>query len=237
MLQFAGISKKYGKRPVLSDVSFTLSPGECLGVAGHNGSGKSTLLSIVAQVETPDSGTMHYNGANVMRDRRFLKHCVGYVPQRNSLLADLTVGETLRFWQQMYGQKQDLFAPGALCSQLGLQELAKKKVGALSGGMQKRLSAALGMMHSPALLIMDEALPAMDRHYRKVLYNWLYKLKSQGTSLLYCSHEVEELKSFCDAILLLQEGRVVYYGPSQQFPSDQAWLDQWMNPVHLTAQS
>lgn len=232
MLEVLNLTKSYRKTAVLQNVSFTLAPGECLGVAGHNGSGKSTLLSLVAQVAPPDGGQIKYDGRDVLGDRAFLRTSVGYVPQQNSLLGDLTVLETLQFWQRTYGLGHlDLFSADSPCTMLGLKPIAKKRVGTLSGGMQKRVSTALALMHSPRFLLMDEVLPAMDRHYRAGLYGWLNRARGSGTAILYCSHEVEELKGFCDTILVLREGKSAYYGPSAEFPTRPDVLDAMMNPA------
>ena len=113
---------------------------------------------------------------------------------------------------------------------LGLEKISKKRLGALSGGMQKRLSTALALMHSPRFLVMDEVLPALDRHYRAQLYGWLMRARGNGTAILYCSHEVEELKGICDKILVLREGETAYYGPVADFPTQSQVLDDMMNP-------
>lgn len=232
MLEVKGLTKNYHGKPVLRDVSFSLSAGECLGVAGHNGSGKSTLLAIVGQVTAPDAGQILCDGADVMGDRQFMCGSVGYVPQNNSLLPDLTVQETLRFWQQTYHLGHlELFSPNSPCTMLGLEKIAKKRVGALSGGMQKRLSMALALLHSPRFLLMDEALPALDRQYRSLLFHWLNRAKALGTALLYCSHEVEELRDFCDTILVLRDGQTAFYGPAAAFPTLPKTLDSMMNPA------
>ena len=232
MLEVLNVTKTYGKAEVLRGVSFTLSPGECLGVAGHNGSGKSTLLSVVAQVVPPSTGQLLWNGRDVLGDKAFLRANMGYVPQKNSLLEDLTVLETLQFWQRAYPlSPQDLFAQDSPCTMLGLEKIAKKRVGALSGGMQKRLSTALALLPKPQILLMDEVLPALDRHFRLALFSWLNEARSTGTSLLYCSHEVEELRTFCDNILVLRDGKTAYYGPSADFPTQPEALSEIMNPA------
>lgn len=231
MLEAANITKRYKKKTVLSAVGFALRPGECLGIAGHNGSGKSTLLSIVAQTLRPDAGTLRCDGHDILGDRRFLRSMLGYVPQQDALLEDLTVLETLRFWQKTYGVGGDLFAPSGACAMLGLEAMAKKRVGALSGGMKKRLSCALALLHAPQYLLLDEVLPALDRHYRSQLFSWLAAYKKGGASILYCSHEAAELMDFCDSILVLREGRVVFYDAAAAFPAEAGVLDEWMNPL------
>ena len=237
MLAVKGVTKRYKKTTVLNNTGFTLAPGEMLGIAGHNGSGKSTLLSIVAQVIPADRGEILENDVPVLSNRAFMRQAIGYIPQRNGLLSDLTVTETLRFWQRVYGISEPIFAKGSASCLLGLEELAKKKVGALSGGMQKRLSAALAMMHQPRYLLMDEVLPSLDRHYRLVFLDWMVDFRKQGGAVLYCSHEVEELNSLCDSILVLRDGETVYYGDARTFPTEPAILDRMMNPVSVNKQS
>lgn len=231
MLVVKGIKKSYRNKIVLEDAGFTMGAGEAVGIAGHNGSGKSTLLSIVAQVTVADAGEIRENGVSVWGDRAFLRKYVGYIPQHNGLLPDLTVGQTLRFWQQAYGVSGPLFAEGSIAQRMGLGELAKKQVKALSGGMQRRLSIALALLHRPKYLLMDEVLPALDRHYRTVLRDEMTALRHAGGSILYCSHEVDELRGMCDRILVLRDGQTAYYGSASEFPSDAKVLDAMMNPV------
>lgn len=231
MLQAVSISKRYRGKPVLDGASFTLNAGEMLGIAGHNGSGKSTLMSIVAQVQSPDGGEVLCDGASVLGNRAFLRRQLGYAPQHNGLLPDLTVRQTLRFWQRTYGVEGDLYAPGTPGGVMGLHEFEKKRVGTLSGGMQKRLSAALAMMNNPRYLLLDEVLPAMDLGYRNALKAWMDGYRAHGGAVLYCSHEVEDLRGMCNNILVLRSGVVVYYGPAAEFPAGGHILDALMNPL------
>lgn len=231
VLEAVDIVKQYRGKRALDGVGFTLSPGEFLGVAGHNGSGKSTLMSIVAQVQRPTAGDLRSDGHSIVGNRAFLRRSMGYAPQKNGLLPDLTVLQTLRFWQRTYGLAGGLFAPGTPAAVMGLEPLQKKRVGTLSGGMQKRLSVALALMNNPRYLLLDEVLGAMDRHYRTALHDWLAGFRAQGGAVLYCSHEVEELRAVCDSILVLRDGRTVYYGPAAAFPTQAAVLDEIMNPL------
>lgn len=232
MLQADNITKVYRKKTVLSNVSFSLRNGECLGLAGHNGSGKSTLLSIVAQALAPDAGTITCDGKNVLGDKAFLRASLGYAPQQNALLDDLSVIETLKFWQKAYAMpSQNLFAPDLPCCLMGLEELKKKKVSALSGGMKKRLSVAIAMMHSPLYILLDEVLPALDQRYRKALLDWIQSQKKRGAAVLYCSHEIEEIRRMCDTVLILRDGQTAFFGPAQELPSDLDGLDALLNPL------
>lgn len=230
MLQVENLTKHYRGRAVVNGAGFVLRPGECLGIAGHNGSGKSTLMAMVAQVLPADAGQILCDGQNVMDNRDFLRTALGYVPQQNGLLEDLTVRQTLQFWRKAYGLPQSgLFAPGSPAALMGLEPLAKKRVGQLSGGMQKRLSVAIALQHNPRFVLLDEVLPALDRHYRDSLHQHLLAARRQGAGVLYCSHEVEDLRRFCDNILVLREGQTVFYGTAASFPTGAETLDVLMN--------
>lgn len=231
MLEISGVSKQYKNKPVLQNVSCTLAPGQCLGVLGHNGSGKSTLLAVAAQVLAPASGSISCNGKMVLGNRQFMRTQVGYVPQQNALLPDITVHETLVFWQKVYGVAGSLYAPGSPAALMGLQDFCQKKVGALSGGMQKRVSFALALLHSPKWLLLDEVLPALDREYRNRATACIQTFKQQGGGVLYCSHNMQEIQTLCDEVLVLQNGKTVYYGPLASFSQAPEYLDVILNPA------
>lgn len=231
MLEAQNLEKTYRGSPVLHRVSLRLVPGRCLGVAGHNGSGKSTLLAILAQAIPPDAGEILYEGMPVLGNRDFLRRTVGYVPQQNALLPDLTVHQTLAFWQRAYGlPKTNLYAPGAPAALLGLDAIRGRRVSRLSGGMQKRLSLAIAMLHSPRILLLDEVLSALDRHHRTAFLAWLAAMRQQGTAVVYCSHEMAELAGLCDELLVLRQGRAVYHGPMDGLPDDDTALDAMLSP-------
>lgn len=141
MLEVIGIQKSYKGRPVLQNVSFTLAKGQCLGITGHNGSGKSTLLSVVAQVLGPNGGDIRCNGTSVLGNRAFLRQELGYVPQKAALLPDLTVDETLRYWQSVYKASQGrLYAAASPCGMLGLEAFKKKRYPHCRAGCKKELA-------------------------------------------------------------------------------------------------
>ena len=238
MLESVGLCKQYRRRRVLDGVSFALAPGLALGVAGHNGSGKSTLLAVVAQVLPPDAGQLLLDGKNVLGNRAFLRASIGYVPQQGGLLADLRVDETVRFWQRAYGLADaGFFASSSVFAMMGLGALAKKRVGQLSGGEQKRLSIAIALMHRPAFVLLDEAFTALDRKYRQALDSWLEAHLKQGGAMLHASHEIDGLVARSDEILVLRHGTAAYQGPAAAFPQDGAALDELLNDDHTALQA
>jgi ABC-2 type transport system ATP-binding protein len=231
MLEARKISKAYHRKPILQDVDFTLEPGQLLGVAGHNGSGKSTLLSIIAQILLPDAGEVLYDGARMTGNRTLSSSILGYVPQENSLLEDLTVKETIEFWQKVYRLPMSKsFAPSSPAMMLGLDGIRRKRIAHLSGGMQKRVSIAIALMRQPRILLLDEALSSLDRSFRQALEHHLVDFCRLGGSILYCSHEINELIGFCGRILVLRQGKKVFDGETADFPTETAALDAILNP-------
>jgi ABC-2 type transport system ATP-binding protein len=234
MLEVRDIQKAYQNNTVLDQVSFTLSPGQCLGIAGHNGSGKSTLLSIIAQVLPPDNGLVLFDGVDLSENRAMASAILSYAPQEDSLLDDLTVKETLAFWQKVYGLPVNkLFGDLSPAVAFGLDRIRKKRVGKLSGGMRKRVNIVIALLRQPKLLLLDEAFSSLDRYYRLALEDYLKSFRDGGGSILYCSHNVAELIGLCDRILVLRDGRKVFDEDIGAFPGDSAELDRLLNPESL----
>ena len=196
------LTKAHYRRNVLEQVSFALPAGHCLGVEGDNGSGKSTLLSILAQVNTPDSGDILYQGRSVMGDRNFLRSHLGYVPQSCDLLPDLTARQQLKLWQAACGFRESL--PGDVAEMLRFRELEQVKIGEMSGGMQRRVNIALALSTSPEILIMDEATAGLDASFRENLLAWLEDYMKKGGRIVWCSHLAQENRRLCGTVLTLR---------------------------------
>lgn len=206
MLSVRNISKIYENNIILQDISFDLNNGEILGLVGKNGSGKSTIISIIAQTIKPDKGEIFYNNTNVLGDKKFLRQYIGYVPQSNSLISELTVYEQLKLWKYITGR--DILNDKGLCQMLGLDEMFKKKIYKLSGGMKKRVSFALALAETPPILLMDEAFSALDELYKLRLIDWFKMYKKRGGCALWCSHDKNELDILCDKIITINNNMI-----------------------------
>lgn len=199
MLEIDGISKSYSGHSILKNVRFVLPAGQCLGIVGENGSGKSTLLRILAQIEKPDKGDVRYEGSSILGDRKFLRQKLGYVPQSNDLMEDLTVRAQLKLWQSACNINTPL--PNDIMELLGIEPMMHKQIRTLSGGMQRRVSIAMALMTNPEILIMDEATTGLDKDYCQKLLTWLEGYLSRGGRILWCSHHKQELDRLCSGIL------------------------------------
>ena len=205
MLEVRALCKSYHGRQVLPPVSFCLPAWQCLGIDGENGSGKSTLLRLLAQIERPDSGDILFRGSSVLRNRRFLREHLGYVPQESGLTPGLTAAQQLKLWQSACGHSGPL--PGEIVELLGLTELLPVRTEDLSGGMQRRVSIAMALLSRPDILVMDEATTGLDRSYCPRLLDWLEGFLARGGRIVWCSHHADELERLCGSCIRLGGSR------------------------------
>ena len=185
MLEAEGIRKNYGKKTVLSGVSLTAEPGQCVGIVGGNGCGKTTLLSILAGARKADGGSLRIDGKEILGSPAVQSAQIAYVPQENPFMEELSVKDNLRLWYKGNKEaiKQDLEnGPAAM---LGIGGFLKTPVGKLSGGMKKRLSIASALAGHEKILIMDEPGAALDLVCKQVIQEYISQyLKHGGTVLL-----------------------------------------------------
>lgn len=189
MITVNHICKKYKKKTVLNGISFFARPGECIGILGENGSGKSTLLSIMAGTLTADEGSVEYEKSGA----------VGYVPQENPLISDLTVKDNLKLW---YGKTVP-----PIVDELKLTDILSQTVSHLSGGMKKRLSIAIAMANQPAVLLLDEPSATLDLPCKQMIREYLSQFCAKGGTVVIATHDEMELE-ICTRLLVLSNGSI-----------------------------
>ena len=198
------ITAGYGKKIILQNLSLTLEKGSCTVIIGANGSGKSTLFSVLAGIKRMRSGQILLDGKKVKESE--LCKLTGYVPQDNPLFLELTVQDNLLLW---YGKKDALKKEleSGMIEKLGIRGILKKRVGTLSGGMQRRVCIGCAMAGRPQLLIMDEPGAALDLECKEALHDCLKEYREAGGTVLMSSHEKEEWK-MGDKLYLLKDGKL-----------------------------
>lgn len=205
IIEVTDLVKKYGKHPVLNGVSFYVRQGECVGIVGANGCGKSTLLGILSGSHQPTSGVLCFDGRDPQRETRLFAEMIGYVPQDNPLMSQLSVLDNLKFWycDSKRNLKQDLIngPPAAF----GLTEYLDRRVDRLSGGMKKRLSIACALANDPPVLILDEPGASLDIVCKQDIKNYLRGFIGNGGTVIITSHEQPEL-ALCSRMYLLKSG-------------------------------
>lgn len=215
ILEVKDVSKKYGKKQVLSGVSFDIEEGDIFGLIGPNGAGKSTLINIITGILDPLNGEVLIGGHSIKKKPIEAKRLIGLVPQELALSEDISAIDNLNFFASLYGLsgKKLKEAVSEALEVVGLTEKKKEKVKKFSGGMKRRLNLAAAIMHKPRLLILDEPTVGIDPQSRNNIFEYLRKVNSQDkTTILYTSHYMEEVEELCKNIFVIDEGREIAYG-------------------------
>jgi ABC-2 type transport system ATP-binding protein len=192
----------------VENMSLTLGRGEILGLVGGNGSGKTTTLRILGGLLAPDAGRGSVLGCDLVRGGRDIRRHVGYMSQRLSLYAELSVLENLRFRAQIFGSQRPRAAAEASMEEFGLSDHARTPAGRLSGGWARRLQLAASMIHLPRLLLLDEPTAGLDAASRQEVWRRLMVKSSQGVSIVISTHDLGEAE-WCTRAALLSDGRVL----------------------------
>ncbi len=199
MIEVKDIKKSYGKKQVLSNVSFTAKSGEMIALIGRNGCGKSTLLQIMAGCLKADSGQVSYYGHETAKAEVYRKF-TGYVPQENPFMEQLSVKDNLKLWKK--GDKTQL---EKVIDQFALRDILNQPVEALSGGMKRRLAIACALMNFPPVILLDEPTTALDFAHKDKIYQMLEQHKDNHGIVVVATHDEEEILN-ADRVLLMQNG-------------------------------
>lgn len=204
MLKVHNLSKNYGTRKVLQDISFNVNPGEVIGLVGENGAGKSTLLQILATLQKPTIGSLSLYERN-FADKKKLRKQIGFVPQEIALWDEFTVEENMVFFEKLAWSNRTKTQLKQLCLNMKLDRW-KDPVKSLSGGMKRKLNIAISLIHDPDLLLLDEPTVGIDLKSRKEIGTYLQRLaKDEGKIIIYTSHDMDEIISLCDRIVCIGE--------------------------------
>lgn len=204
MIEVNNICKRYGRRTILNNVSFTINKGDCIGIIGTNGSGKSTLLSILSGTLKADSGEFIINGKNALKHPDIIRRLIGYVPQDNPLINELSVLDNLKLWycNSAIGLKKEL--EDGILKYLGLDSILKMQAGKLSGGMKKRLSIGIALAEHPPILILDEPEAALDIVCKRDINRYLNHYLETGGTVIITTHDENEI-SLCNRVYLMKD--------------------------------
>lgn len=206
-LELSGITKSYGDRRVLDDVSFEVAPGRLTGFVGGNGAGKTTTMRIVLGLLSADGGSVALDGAAVSAEdrRRF-----GYMPEERGLYPKMKVQEQIVYLARLHGfGKADAEARAtALLTELGLGERLNDTIESLSLGNQQRAQIAASLVHDPEVLILDEPFSGLDPLAVDVVAGVLQSAASQGAAILFSSHQLDVVERLCDDLVILADGTI-----------------------------
>lgn len=206
-----GLTKRFGARTVVDDVSLDVARGEIAGFLGPNGSGKTTTIRLMCGLLTPDAGEGRVLGYDILRESIAIKREIGYMTQRFSFYEDLTIEENLRFVAGLYQLKSARQAVRDTLEDLGLSSRRHQLAGALSGGWKQRLALAACIMHRPRLLMLDEPTAGVDPKARRDFWDEIHQLAANGLTVLVSTHYMDEAER-CHRINYISYGKLVARG-------------------------
>jgi ABC-2 type transport system ATP-binding protein len=211
MIEVNGLVKRYGQRAAVDGVSFSVREGEIFGLLGPNGAGKTTTLSILSTLQDPDAGQVSIGGFDLAREATRIKPLIGYVPQELALFPTLSAWDNLAFFGRIYrlsglALKERI---NAVLDLVGLKDRAGDAVKTFSGGMQRRLNIAVGLIHQPRILFLDEPTVGVDPQSRNFIFEHVESLKADGLTILYTTHYMEEAERLCDRVAIMDRGQVL----------------------------
>lgn len=225
------IGKSYGKKKILSNISFDVKPGEILGLIGASGSGKTTLLNMLIGFVNPDTGVVKYKDPHILTDtpvydsvykkRKKFKNVYGFASQIPSFYEKLTVEENLTHFGKLYNLSKEVLNLNidSLLKLIDLESSSNILGKNLSGGMERRLDIACALIHNPEILIMDEPTSDLDPLLRRNIWALIKQINKNGTTVIVSSHHLNELETLCDRIAIIKEGSLLDIATPQELKS------------------
>ena len=214
ILSVQHLVKRYGDATAVNDMSFTIAPGECLGVIGPNGAGKTTTIRMCLGLTVPDEGLVSAFGLQMPQDSLAIKAQLGVVSQFDTLDPDFSCAENLLVYGRYFGLKDAQIRERipALLEFASLTAKANAKPGELSGGMKRRLSLARALVNNPRLLLLDEPTTGLDPQARHLMWERLQLLLTEGKSILLTTHFMDEAERLCHRLLVVDHGKKIAEG-------------------------
>ena len=220
LVQVNDLVKKYSDSGVLAvdQVSFDIKEGEIFSLLGPNGAGKSTTISMLSCLLNATEGGATVDGKSIVSDPMGVKNVIGVIPQEIALYEALSARDNLLFWGRMYGMGGQTLKDRVeeVLEQVNLQERAKDKIKTYSGGMKRRINIAVGLLHKPKLLFMDEPTVGIDPQSRRRILDMVKELNQQGLTVLYTTHYMEEAEELSDRVGIIDHGKLIAIGTQKE---------------------
>jgi len=209
------LTKRFGGLVAVDDLSFDVGRGQIFGLLGSNGAGKTTTLKVLTGLLRPDSGRVRIDGVDVLRRPVEAKRRIGFLPEAPALYDQLTAREFLEMIGTLRSMEQARLDAriGELLEMMELSEFAKSNVGTFSRGMRQKLAFASAVLHSPAILVLDEPLSGLDPRFGKLFKDWIRGHAGGGGSVLMSTHVTSNAEEMCDRVAVIDRGRVLAAGP------------------------
>lgn len=225
-IDVSGLTKRFGERTVVRNLSLEVPKGEIYGFLGPNGSGKTTTLRMLCGLLTPDAGEGTCLGYDIRTEADEIKRNVGYMTQRFSLYADLSIRENLEFVARVYGMEDSKDAASRAIARLGLKNRADQLAGELSGGWKQRLALGACILPEPRLLLLDEPTAGVDPKARREFWDEIHGLAAEGVTVLVSTHYMDEAER-CHELAYISFGELLAQGTAKEVVA-QSGLSTWI---------
>tara|TARA_B100000686_G_scaffold290963_1_gene318671 strand:+ start:340 stop:1044 length:705 start_codon:yes stop_codon:yes gene_type:complete len=227
ILCLENITKCFGYRCILNDISFSVEKGEFITLIGNNGAGKSTLLRIISTLSKPTHGRIIFNGIDQKDNLREWRQKIGIISHENRLYGDLSSEDNLRVFGTLYDVENLESNTKHVLKKTDLLHVSHLPVSNLSGGMKKRLMIARLMLCKPEILILDEPSTGLDQHFNQWLQNYLMAFHQQGGTVIMVTHQLDLGLKLATRILVLHKQRIQHDNLASELSIDQCidWLD------------
>ncbi|GAA4902365.1 ABC transporter ATP-binding protein [Streptomonospora salina] len=206
VIAVSNLSKRYGRKVAVEDMSFSVEEGEIFGILGPNGAGKTTTVECIAGLRTPDSGSVSVHGLDPHREAAELHHILGMQLQKSEMPDKLRVSEALKLYASFYENPADW---RALMTELGLADKADSAFDTLSGGQKQRLSIALALVGAPKVAVLDELTTGLDPAARRDTWELVEQVRDSGVTVILVTHFMEEAERLCDRLAVIDDGKLV----------------------------
>lgn len=216
-IEVSGLRKEYGSFTAVEGLDFEIEKGEIFGIVGPNGAGKTTTLKMLSGLIIPTDGSIKIQGMDLKKDSQKIKQKLGFLPEESPLYEGMTANEYLRFFAEIYGIKNEI-ASNRIREILDALRLdaGDKKTGEMSKGMQRKVMIARALINDPEYLIMDEMTSGLDPTTSKYLTDFVLSLKKQGKTIIFSAHNLYQVESICDRVLMMNKGKKVAIGTMQE---------------------
>lgn len=215
-IEISNLSKRYkgASKDSVKTLNFKINAQDKLSITGPNGAGKTTLISIITQSLAASNGSVKFYDASGEVKQKEVLHKIGIVPQNLALYEDLSPRENLHYFGALFNLQKGILTERTdfLLKELGLENVANDNVSTFSGGMKRKVNLAIGLIHDPEIIFLDEPTVGIDTHSKTAIIDYINKLNEAGKTIIYTSHYLEEAEKLCNRIIMLTDGEIVADG-------------------------